>query len=469
MKKILEKERASRQKRKWVRLTKTCNNNCIFCLDKDNQDGTFIPFSKIKQELKEGIETGAERAVLSGGEPTLHPQFLEVVKFAKELGYKKIQIVTNGRMFSYKGFLKKAIERGVDEITFSIHGHNKKLYELQSRVRGSFEQAMAGLINALNLRKPIVNIDIVINKINYRELSEMIEFFIKLGVYEFDLLQPIPFGAAWKNKEKVFYDIKKSLPYLRKTFEISKKPKVHLWTNRFPPSYLEGFEDLIQDPVKLYGEVEGKESLFKVFLKEDKLMPCWGERCKWCFLKDFCSQLLLIKNLEIKKSFLKKSVTLIKDENDIKKINFDQKGCFELAINKKTKDWILRNLKKLYKFRDKIVFFQENHRLLSQSKKNDINLRSFFSKVRLPGFKIKNIPICLYPKGEIVVREGNDISKIDSKDFIDIYQYTDWFILNRYYTKSLRCRDCQYFKSCPGMHINYIRNFGYKVLSPLKK
>ncbi len=468
MNRLLEKEKASQERRQWVRLTRCCNNRCIFCLDRPSQDGTFVPLKIIKEKLKEGIKNGAERAVLSGGEPTLHPQFLEVVEFTKELGYKKVQIITNGRMFSYKGFLKKAIERGVDEITFSIHGHTEKLYEVQSQVKGSFSQAMTGLINALSCKGLIVNIDIVINKINYRRLPEIIKFFMGLGVYEFDLLQIIPFGDAWKNKKKVFYKIEDALPYLKRAFKISHDSRVHLWTNRFPPPYLEGSEDLIQDPVKLYDEVKGREGLFNKFLREDKLMPCWGERCKWCFLKDFCFQLLLVKHPETKRDFSKKSVTLIKNENDIKKINFAQKGCFEIAINKRTKDWILRNLKKLYRFRDKIVFFQENHHLLSQSKKNDINLRSFFSKVKLPGFKIENIPICLYPKGEIVTEKDSDISEIYRGGFIDIYKYTDWFILKKYYTKSIRCRKCKYFKSCPGVHINYIRNFGYKILKPIK-
>ncbi len=312
--KLSIKEKAALQKRKWIRLTRVCNNKCVFCLDADQQDGSVISLFEIEEELKMGKKEGAERVVLSGGEPTLHPEFLRIIEIAKEMGYAHIQVVTNGRLFFYINFLYKAVKNGLNEITFSLHGHTQNLHETQTQTKGSFKQSVVGLMNALKFSNVIVNVDVVINKYNYKHLYEIINYFIHLGVEEFDLLQVMPFGRAWEKRKEVLYDIKQAYPYLRKVFELSKKPNVFLWTNRFPPTYLEGFEELIQHPYKLFDEVEGRRRMFEEFLKKGKRLQCYGERCNFCFLKEFCRDLVSFKKQKILKS--KKWPKCIKKENE---------------------------------------------------------------------------------------------------------------------------------------------------------
>jgi len=66
----------------------------------------------------------------------------------------------------------------------------------------------------------------------------------------------MPFGNAMKNKDILFYDIGSNIENINKGFDIAKKYGAVLWTNRFPPQYLENNEDLIQDPYKLFDEVK---------------------------------------------------------------------------------------------------------------------------------------------------------------------------------------------------------------------
>lgn len=297
-KNIAIREKAATIKKHWVRLTRVCNNSCLFCLDKEAQNGSYIPLKEIEKDLNMGIKIRSRKAVLSGGEPTLHPDFLEIVRLAVNSGYKNIQVITNGRMFAYRNFLDKAVLAGISEITFSIHGHNAGLCDSQTRVRGSFEQAVTGLINALGRGDIIVNVDIVVNKKNVKCLPDIVEFFIGLGVREFDLLQVMPFGRAWDNRRQVFYDINSAYPSLEKVFMIAARPDIYIWTNRFPAQYLEGFEQLIQHSAKMYDEVNGRRVIFEDFLYRDKPIPCMGERCEYCCLKDFCRDLKEFKEKE---------------------------------------------------------------------------------------------------------------------------------------------------------------------------
>lgn len=279
------------EKKQWVRLTRICNDNCVFCLDKDNLNGMLVPFDEIISILSRGIGQGAKRAVLSGGEPTVYPDFHRVVRAATEFGYEKVQVVTNGRMFAYMKFLKNALDAGLSEITFSIPSHKAEDHDALTQVKGSYLQTMAGLKNALKNGRVIVNMDIVVTKTNVFYLTEMLEFFIKFGVTEFDLLYPRPFGAAWENKEDVLFSVEDALSFLDDVFKMSQRKDIKIWANKFPAQYIENFPELKTPEEKIWSELEAREE-FAHFKEKGEVMWCFGERCGSCFFKPACHGIL---------------------------------------------------------------------------------------------------------------------------------------------------------------------------------
>jgi MoaA/NifB/PqqE/SkfB family radical SAM enzyme len=291
--KISEREQAAHEKRNWVRLTFDCNNRCIFCLDSDTHDGEIRDRDDIKQQILDGRRKGATRLILSGGEPTIHPSYIDFIKLGKLAGYRKIQTVTNGRLFSYPDFLRRCLDAGLSEITFSLHGPNARIHDALVGVKGAFEEEIAGLKAALADGRPVVNIDIVINRGNVKHLPEMLRMFTAMGVREFDLLQVVPFGRAFtEGRETLFYDLEEMRPYLLEAFAYSKLPDVHIWLNRFPPQHLEGYEHLIQDPYKLNDEVRGRKEEYARLLDEGVNLDCRDRhRCQYCYLERLCDTL----------------------------------------------------------------------------------------------------------------------------------------------------------------------------------
>ena len=371
---ISQRKEVAQKKKFWLRLTNFCNNNCVFCLDSVHHNGTARSIAVLKKEMVRGIGEGSDKLILSGGEPTIHPDFLNIVKLAKAIGYAHIQVVTNGRMFYYQDFLNQAAAAGVTEITFSMHGHTKNLYEKQSGIKGSFAQSLRGLTNALKLPGLIINIDIVINKINYRYLEDIIKFYISRNITEFDLLQVTPFGSAWKNKEQVLYSIPAAAGYLKKAFQLQYEfPHIYIWTNRFPACFLEGFEELIQHPEKLKDEIRGRLALFSRFMKRGELMPCFGEQCSYCFIEDFCKDLVKLKK--------EKQIT-----------------------SKKT--------------------------------------------------------------GGCVGAKPGALKRFIMQKTTTINSFLDFFINERFFLKSFRCKHCKAYSACDGAPIKLIQEKGFKILKP---
>jgi len=283
-------EGAAHQKRNWVRLTYDCNDNCTFCLDSDTHDGEIRSPEEIKRQILDGKKKGAERLILSGGEPTIHPRFVDFVRLGALAGYDRVQTVTNGRMFRYRPFLTAAIDAGLGEITFSIHGPNAKVHDALVGVKGAFEQEIEGLQNALDDGRVIINIDVCVNRGNVKHLDALIEKFVGMGVREYDLLHVIPFGRAYtEGRDTLFYDLDKSREHLVRAFEWSKKPDMHIWLNRFPVRHLEGYESLIQDPHKLEDEIRGRKEEFASWIDQGVPLDCREPtRCGYCYLEEVC-------------------------------------------------------------------------------------------------------------------------------------------------------------------------------------
>ena len=172
--KNLLKDVAANQPRHWVRITHACNNRCLFCLDRENQNGSILPMKEIIMDLRKGRSLGARRVIISGGDPTMHPELSKIIKKAKKIGYDHVQIITNGRMLAYENFAIELKQSGLDEVTLSLHSHIKEDFEKLTGIVGSYEQALLGLLNAKK-QGFIVSVDIVINKINYKKLKTTLQ------------------------------------------------------------------------------------------------------------------------------------------------------------------------------------------------------------------------------------------------------------------------------------------------------
>ena len=121
---MLDRERAANVRKHWVRLVTACNSRCVFCLDTDTPRNVYLTQDDVRREIKRGRdELNADKIILSGGEGSIHPKFVDFVRYARDIGYNRIQTVTNGYMFSKREFYRAAVEAGLGEITFSLHGH----------------------------------------------------------------------------------------------------------------------------------------------------------------------------------------------------------------------------------------------------------------------------------------------------------------------------------------------------------
>jgi MoaA/NifB/PqqE/SkfB family radical SAM enzyme len=277
------------ERRHWLRLTGACNNGCLFCLDSDFRPKGPRPFEELLAELARARAEGASRVILSGGEPSTHPRFLDLVAAARQEGFAWVQVISNGRMFSYRDFAARALAAGLDEVTISLHGDSALLHDHLTGVPGAFAQATQGLRHLLG--RCVVSVDIVLARAVMERLPLVLEYFADLGVREFDLLYPVPFGRAWANWQELSWRPGEFSAQLAQALTLARQRGLTVWTNRLPAAALEGFEEYIQDPEKLLDEVRGRRAFLEALLARGQRLPCFGPRCGFCHIRGFCTWL----------------------------------------------------------------------------------------------------------------------------------------------------------------------------------
>lgn len=175
-----------REQRLHISIGAICNNNCIFCMEED-RDGRYVNNSamtgdRVRWMLEE--HRGAEEVCFTSGEPTTRPELPQFVTWAKELGYRRISMMTNGRRLGHLPYTLALARGGMNRFYISIHGHTKKLHEGLTRTPDSFEQTVAGLDSVAKL-KPFgveLHTSTVITDRNLPHLLEIYRFLREHGV-----------------------------------------------------------------------------------------------------------------------------------------------------------------------------------------------------------------------------------------------------------------------------------------------
>ena len=541
---MLERERVANVRKHWVRLVTACNSRCVFCLDTDTPRGVYLLEDDLKREIKRGRdELNADKIILSGGEGSIHPKFVDFVAYAKSIGYSRVQTVTNGVMFAQREFYRAAVDAGLGEITFSLHGHTPELHDRLTGTPGAFRKLMKGMMRALREGQIIVNVDVCINKQNVEYIDQIVDLCLRVGVREFDLLHVIPQGVAYENRNDLFYDPVEHLPRLQKVFRLNRHPGVVIWTNRFPVEYLEGLEDLIQDPHKMLDEVNGRRHQIKRYLDEGVPLECREqERCQYCFIEPFCNTAdrfvgrqneatwevwaigeaepeswayadLTPAGLPFGSSYLgvdvddltaleamplseqigilatPKTVSRMVDRAVVKNplllrlrdaaqldvvLDDDELPLgvdLEIELNQDTAPWMLAHRDLVERHIARIRIHQPGHEFFKDAHDRDVrNPADFFTELALP-VPVSGLPACLTPDSEL-----REAPKVLSKQLfdpetgrVDTRALARAHVIEGYWGKSLRCRQCKLNDRCDGAPINFLRDQGFGQLEPLQE
>jgi MoaA/NifB/PqqE/SkfB family radical SAM enzyme len=204
----LTQRHAARDERIHISIGAVCNNNCIFCMEED-RDARYVNNSAMTPERVRWVleqHRGSEEVCFTSGEPTTRDELPEFVRWAKDLGYRRISMMTNGRRSGHLPYAAALAKRGMNRFYISIHGHDQKLHERLTRTPGSFAQTVEGLRSVHRLERFGVELhtSTVLTKRNLPHLLSIYRFLRGEGVHQvvFNVMQAN--GRANTHFEQIF-------------------------------------------------------------------------------------------------------------------------------------------------------------------------------------------------------------------------------------------------------------------------
>lgn len=174
-------------------LASICNLKCPMCYTitdefKKKVNVKFMDFGLFKKIVDEIAGKVPALRLSLRGEPTLHPRFMECVRYAKEKGIKEVSFLTNASKFT-ADFFAGVMDAGADWITISVDG----IGEIYEGIRTPLKFAetldkIAGMKKAkdrLGRYKPLVKVQTIWPAIKsdpeayyntFRQYADMIAF-----------------------------------------------------------------------------------------------------------------------------------------------------------------------------------------------------------------------------------------------------------------------------------------------------
>ncbi len=144
--KVLEPTLIYGQTRLEMRVTLRCNERCLFCNSSEIAENQVTSREEALELLDRAREQGADLLVLTGGEPLLVEWLPTAALRARELGYRRITIQTNGVLLAREDIWERLQKAGPDELLISVHGPNDRVVESVSGLPGLLEPKQQAVV-----------------------------------------------------------------------------------------------------------------------------------------------------------------------------------------------------------------------------------------------------------------------------------------------------------------------------------
>ncbi|WP_456453970.1 radical SAM protein [Thermococcus sp.] len=175
--------------------TNMCNFRCRHCYQRaDRPLASELPLEEKLNLVDQLDKAGVAAVAISGGEPTIHPDFYPVVK---ELASRGIHtsVATNGWTFANMEKLKKAVDLGLKYVEVSVDSAKPEKHDKFRGIPGAWEHAIKTLENAVDLGISH-GMAVIMDKETYHEIDDILDLAESIGVKRVIFFNLIPTGRA---------------------------------------------------------------------------------------------------------------------------------------------------------------------------------------------------------------------------------------------------------------------------------
>jgi len=162
-----------------IEVTSHCNLNCPVCYA-DSQPGFNISIAQVKRMIERFLELEGKPEVIqfSGGEPTIHPDILLMLRIAKEKGIQMVMLNTNGIRIAQDDSLLAGLADVRPIIYLQFDGFSTRASELL-RGKDLLPVKLKALDRLAQAKLDVVLVPTIDKNLNHNQIGDIVKFGLK--------------------------------------------------------------------------------------------------------------------------------------------------------------------------------------------------------------------------------------------------------------------------------------------------
>ena len=195
-----------------IEITQRCNLSCPTCFagssPQHSRQMSLDEFTRQVDQLVEGGKSGADVIQLSGGEPTVHPQLLEMIDVLIERGFWQVCINTNGIKLAQDRFAERLAGRfaGTEATLFIYLQFDGFESETYASLRGRddlLDIKKKALSNCQQFNIKVHPVMTLTRDVNDHEVGDFIELAMQAPSLKNMVIQPAMYSGRYENTRRV--------------------------------------------------------------------------------------------------------------------------------------------------------------------------------------------------------------------------------------------------------------------------
>ncbi|EEB74514.1 radical SAM/SPASM domain-containing protein [Thermococcus sp. AM4] len=208
--------------------TNMCNFRCQHCYQRaDKPLASELSLEEKLMLVDQLDKAGVAAVAISGGEPTIHPHFLRIVKELSSRGIHT-SVATNGWTFAKKEELEKAVKAGIKYVEVSVDSAKPEKHDKFRGIPGAWEHAVKALENAVELGISH-GMATIMDKETYQEIDDILDLAESIGVRRVIFFNLVPTGRA-EDMVKVDLSPEEREEFMKEVYRQMKKRKLEILT-----------------------------------------------------------------------------------------------------------------------------------------------------------------------------------------------------------------------------------------------
>jgi len=157
-----------------------CNLKCLHCYYRYSSK-KFKQYEKIKEEIDLAILRGTDHIQITGGEPTIYPEFFKTIKYIKSKNLF-CSVITNAVKLANVDFVKQS-KKYIDYFLCSCHAGNEKTMTKITQNPNSWNSVFKAFEN-LDKNNIEFHINFTIMSLNHLQLKKLVQKLLNYNMFK---------------------------------------------------------------------------------------------------------------------------------------------------------------------------------------------------------------------------------------------------------------------------------------------